>query len=163
MRKHFCEFTARGFARFSAPRKICLNCTIPALVKSRVGSPAGISEALGTKSWPRLLKKSMKLWRTSLPVIEPSLIPYIEQTVDDLRREASCGEKARGARLAAPLREVRRLEGSSEDAACELTLFTRIGADALGDPLLDVELTQLVLDSERAEPAFLPSLGTLGS
>src|SRR6266542_521588 len=115
MRKHFCEFTARGFARFSAPRKICLNWTIPALVKSRVGSPAGISEALGTTSWPRLLKKSKKLWRTSLPVIEPSLFPYIEQAVDDLRREAPTGEKARCARLHAPIGELSRIEGSGEE------------------------------------------------
>src|SRR5262249_36293696 len=153
MRKHFCEFTARGFARFSVPRKICLNWTIPALVKSRVGSPAGTSEALGTKSWPRLLKKSTKLWRTSLPVIGPSLIPYIEQTVDDLRRKAPPGEKARRARLPAPFGELSRIEGSREDPAGEFALFARVRAHALGDPFVDFEPAQLILDAKRAETA----------
>src|SRR3989442_13280146 len=68
MRRHFCASTARTYGRRSLTRKICLNCTMPALTKSRLGSSSGTSEALGTTVWPRSRKNSRKLWRISSPV-----------------------------------------------------------------------------------------------
>jgi hypothetical protein len=46
-----------------------LNCTIPALVSSKVGSPRGIKEELGTISCPFSLKKLKNAVRISSPVI----------------------------------------------------------------------------------------------
>src|SRR5262249_52516373 len=84
------------------------------------------------------------------------------QTVDDLRRKAPPGEKARRARLPAPFGELSRIEGSREDPAGEFALFARVRAHALGDPFLDFEPAQLILDAKRAETAFLPPLGAFG-
>ena len=42
------------------PRKMPLNCTIPALVNSRVGSSAGTSDEEGTSRCPWATKKSRK-------------------------------------------------------------------------------------------------------
>jgi len=39
-----------------------LNCTIPALVNSRVGSSPGMSEELRTTSWPLELKYSRNVF-----------------------------------------------------------------------------------------------------
>src|SRR5205823_5275015 len=47
-RTHFWQVTARVYSRRSSPWNTRLNCTIPAFVKSRVGSSAGTSEELGT-------------------------------------------------------------------------------------------------------------------
>ena len=44
-----------------------LNCTMPALVNSRVGSCAGTSDELCTTVWVLSLKKSRKLSRISFP------------------------------------------------------------------------------------------------
>ena len=43
---------ARRYPGASIPRKAFLNCTIPALVKSSVGSSAGTSDELGRTWWP---------------------------------------------------------------------------------------------------------------
>jgi hypothetical protein len=45
-----------GVGRFSRPRKVSLNCTMPALVNSRVGSLPGTSGLLSTTVWPRSAK-----------------------------------------------------------------------------------------------------------
>ena len=45
---HFCDVAARTYPLFSSPKKQRLNCTIPALVKSSVGSSAGTSDELLT-------------------------------------------------------------------------------------------------------------------
>src|SRR5512147_1917978 len=65
---HFCESTARLYGRLSVPRNTSLNCTIPELVKSRVESPPGTSDIEGTAVCPCSTKKSMNVWRISLPV-----------------------------------------------------------------------------------------------
>ncbi len=62
---NFWAETARLLSGCSRPRKTFLNGTIPALVKSRVGSPCGTSGALGWKRWRRSRKKSTKLLRLS--------------------------------------------------------------------------------------------------
>ena len=41
-----------GVGTLFFPQKHRLNCTIPALVNSRVGSPAGTREELATRVWP---------------------------------------------------------------------------------------------------------------
>jgi hypothetical protein len=43
-----------------------LNCTIPALVKSKVGSWLGTREELGTSTCPRARKKSRNCRRVAL-------------------------------------------------------------------------------------------------
>ena len=47
VRKLFWELVSRRLGGVCSPIKKGLNGTIPALVNSRVGSPAGISDALG--------------------------------------------------------------------------------------------------------------------
>ena len=44
------ELTARGYGSFSSPRNALLKGTMPAFVKSSVGSSSGMREALGTRS-----------------------------------------------------------------------------------------------------------------
>src|SRR5580765_3341016 len=68
MRRHFCESTARLYGRVSLPRKTCLNGTMPAFVKSRLGSFSVRREARGTTVWPRARKKSRKPSRIWSPV-----------------------------------------------------------------------------------------------
>src|SRR5215467_3193538 len=58
-RTHFWLVVAVLYERFSRPRKMSLNWFIPALMKSSVGSCAGIREELLTMVWPR----SAKNWR----------------------------------------------------------------------------------------------------
>jgi len=48
VRKHFCTVTMRLEGGSASPMKYGLNGTMPALVKSSVGSPCGTSDALGT-------------------------------------------------------------------------------------------------------------------
>src|SRR5262249_18740608 len=66
--RHFWLSAARAYGRVSAPRNTCLNWTIPALVKSRLGSLAGTSGALGTIVCPRSRKKSRNPCRIWSPV-----------------------------------------------------------------------------------------------
>src|ERR1051326_8950454 len=66
---HFCASATRAACGFSTPRKMFLNCTMRAFVKSRVGSFSGTSGALRTIVCPFLAKKSRKDLRTSFPVI----------------------------------------------------------------------------------------------
>ena len=56
---------ARTYGRFSWPRKTSLNCTIPELVKSSVGSLPGTSGVDGTIVWPRASKYFRNLVRIS--------------------------------------------------------------------------------------------------
>src|SRR5260221_7754019 len=67
-RTHFCAEVALSYSRFSSPRKTSLNWFIPALVKSRVGSPCGTSEELRTRRWPLPSKKRTKVSCISLPL-----------------------------------------------------------------------------------------------
>src|SRR6266404_4884965 len=67
-RTHFCAEVALSYSRFSRPRKTSLNWFMPALVKSRVGSPCGTSEELRTRRWPLPSKKRRKVSRISLPL-----------------------------------------------------------------------------------------------
>jgi hypothetical protein len=46
-----------------------LNCTMPELTNSRVGSSWGTSEEAGTRVWPLLSKYSRKRVLMSLPVM----------------------------------------------------------------------------------------------
>ena len=39
----------RGCGGFDSPEKYALNCAMPELVKSSVGSPAGMSDAAGIR------------------------------------------------------------------------------------------------------------------
>ena len=55
----------RGAGGSARPMKYGLNGTMPALVKSSVGSPCGTSDALGICSWPFETMKSMNVWRIS--------------------------------------------------------------------------------------------------
>src|SRR6185436_14802378 len=53
----------------------CLNCTMPALVKSRLGSLSGISGALGTIVCPRARKKSRndcRIWSPVTAILLPA-------------------------------------------------------------------------------------------
>src|SRR5438105_3761939 len=104
MRRHFCEFAARGLARFSAPRKICLNCTMPALVNSNVGSPAGTSEALGSNA-----QRAEASFLPSLDELGGELVVVNitkgakppKHPVDERRRGSAGGEQGRDLRFAA--------------------------------------------------------------
>ena len=66
--QHLLAVGGAQVGRVSAPRKTCLNGTMPALVKSRLGSLAGTSGALGRMVCPRSRKKSRKLCRMRSPV-----------------------------------------------------------------------------------------------
>src|SRR5271166_5994727 len=66
---HFCALVAREYSRVSSPRKRRLKGTIPALVKSSVGSESGMREALGTRRCPRFSKKTWKASRISLAAL----------------------------------------------------------------------------------------------
>src|SRR5918992_3341620 len=59
VRTHFWIEVARGYGGGTCPRKYGLNCTMPALTKSRFGS-SRISEALGTRVCPAFVKCSVK-------------------------------------------------------------------------------------------------------
>ena len=48
------------------PKKLALNCTMPAEVKSKVGSLCGISELEGNTGKPLDLKNCKKLFLTSV-------------------------------------------------------------------------------------------------
>jgi hypothetical protein len=50
-RTHFCDVVARGLGGVSAPVKMFLNGTMPALTKSRVGSLCGTRGAEGSTAW----------------------------------------------------------------------------------------------------------------
>src|SRR4029077_1707910 len=63
----FCAVVARLYSRFSRPRKTSLNWFMPALVKSKVGSPCGTSELLRTRRWPLDSKNRRNVSRISLP------------------------------------------------------------------------------------------------
>jgi hypothetical protein len=54
--KHFWQLAALVKESLLCPRKCCLNCPIPAEVKSSVLSPVGISESDGTTVHPLFLK-----------------------------------------------------------------------------------------------------------
>ena len=97
----------RGCAAVSVPRKTCLNCTMPALVKSRLGSLAGTSGALGTMVCPRARKKSRKPLRIWSPV-----------TREDLSAVPGGGNPRGGLRLAVERRRRTSvpLEGDHHDA-----------------------------------------------
>ncbi len=59
VRKHFCESTTRGEGGSASPRKYGLNGCMPATVRSvEVSSGGGISEADGTRRWPRSSKNA---------------------------------------------------------------------------------------------------------
>ena len=49
VRKHFCDVVSLRFGGSASPVKYGLNCTIPALVRSRVGSPTGIRDELAMR------------------------------------------------------------------------------------------------------------------
>ena len=51
VRKHFCTEVMRRAGGSAWPMKYGLNCTMPALVKSSVGSPGGTIGALGMRRW----------------------------------------------------------------------------------------------------------------
>ena len=56
VRKLFWEVVRRREGGVASPMKKGLNCTIPALVNSRVGSPAGTSDELGMIRCPLFWK-----------------------------------------------------------------------------------------------------------
>jgi hypothetical protein len=56
---------AREYGRLSLPRNASLNCTMPELTNSSVGSFAGTSELEATMVWPLERKYSRKLERIS--------------------------------------------------------------------------------------------------
>jgi hypothetical protein len=58
-----------GIGALSLPRNTSLNCTMPELTNSSVGSLAGTSELEATMAWPLDLKYSRKLARISAEVI----------------------------------------------------------------------------------------------
>ncbi len=58
VRKHFWHDVSLGLGGASSPRKYGLKGCIPAIVSSvEVSSGAGISDAEGTRRWPRSSKK----------------------------------------------------------------------------------------------------------
>jgi hypothetical protein len=59
VRTHFWIEVARGYGAGASPRKYGLNCTMPALTNSSVGS-SRISDALGTRVCPAVAKCSVK-------------------------------------------------------------------------------------------------------
>src|SRR3954467_13005315 len=59
VRTHFWTDVARGYGAGASPRKYGLNCTLPALTNSGVGS-SRISDALDTGVWPARTKWSVK-------------------------------------------------------------------------------------------------------
>ena len=61
---------AGGSAR---PMKYGLNGTMPALVKSSVGSPCGTSDALGMRVCPFAFMNSTNVWRISSDFMRGSL------------------------------------------------------------------------------------------
>src|SRR3990172_2873878 len=68
-RTHFCAVAARLYSRRSSPRNTPLNCTMPALVNSRVGSWAGTRGDERTTVCPWRRKYSRKRRRSSPPVM----------------------------------------------------------------------------------------------
>jgi hypothetical protein len=62
---HFCDEHAREYGRFSRPKKVSLNWTIPAFVKNSVGSFAGMRELLLTLVWPFFSKYERNASRIS--------------------------------------------------------------------------------------------------
>ena len=67
VRNDFCTEVMRGAGGLRSPRKKGLNGTMPAVVNSRVGSPAGTSDADGMRWWPRSSKKLKYRSRISSP------------------------------------------------------------------------------------------------
>src|SRR5580704_11759933 len=70
VRMHFCTLAARVYSSFTVPRNWGLKGTMPATVKSRLGS-SGIREAEGRMVWPLDLKKPRKDWRISEDLMSP--------------------------------------------------------------------------------------------
>src|SRR5215471_9207975 len=65
---HFWTDVARRYGRASRPRKTSLNGTMPALTNRSVGSPAGTSDALGTRVCARSSKNRRKASRSCAEV-----------------------------------------------------------------------------------------------
>ncbi len=65
-RTHFCADAARGAGGVSAPVKMFLNGTMPALTNSKLGSLCGTSGAEGITAWSLPPKKLRNWLRTSL-------------------------------------------------------------------------------------------------
>ncbi len=64
VRMHFWQVVARVNSSFTWPKNIGLKGTMPATVKSRLGS-SGINDADGLIRWPFSLKKARKDSRSS--------------------------------------------------------------------------------------------------
>src|SRR3954470_5645755 len=71
VRTHFCTLVARAYGAGASPRKYGLNCTMPALTSSSVGSSA-TTDADGTTVCPRDSKKRRKRSRISAEFMGPS-------------------------------------------------------------------------------------------
>ena len=67
VRKLFWLLVMRRAGGVCSPVKKGLKGTMPALVNSSVGSPAGINDALGIWRWPFSVKNRMKEFLTSSP------------------------------------------------------------------------------------------------
>src|SRR6185503_7616675 len=95
------------------PVKTFLNCTMPALVNSSVGSLRGTSGLDATTSWPLRRKKSRKLARMSLPVLMVFMLVLRPPGATGC---APCARQAAGfsGRTAAPQLAAARLLGGSE-------------------------------------------------
>ena len=107
----------------SLPRNTSLNCTMPALVNSSVGSLPGTSELEGTTAWPFLRKNSRKLARISELVIILSLASRFISRLSCLhpsryqsqrRPESGAGEApvSQKSRLALPISVIGRQRSS---------------------------------------------------
>src|SRR5439155_11449632 len=84
-----------------SPRKTPLNCTMPALVKSRVGSSPGTSDEERTRVWPRRSKYARNASRISLPVIAALYHPDSTPLGPGCRPRRHCCPHRRGLGLSA--------------------------------------------------------------
>src|SRR5262249_53757098 len=91
MRKHFWLSAARGNGGASWPRKIPLNCTMPALVKSRLGSLPGTGRPRGTIVCPR----SWKNWRNPSRIWSPVTVAGCSTGSVSERQPGRCVERHR--------------------------------------------------------------------
>ena len=124
-RTHFCDVVARRFPSggSSMPRKTFLNCTMPALVNSSVGSSPGTSDELGRTAWPL----RAKYWRKRDRISEASILGIyrsfrrLRRATTRRRLSRSDDSQARGAIVVGcrsrAARETRTDAGASRAAA----------------------------------------------
>lgn len=76
VRMHFCVVVTRGNCRGICPKNMGLNCSIPAMVRSTVGS-SGTSDELGRRRCPFFSKNSRNLFLISLPVSRGGILSCV--------------------------------------------------------------------------------------